>query len=197
MTGATAGAVAAGALTGCSGEPSDTGGRDRARGAQGAYEQGNAPGGWSEAADTRLRKRLAASGGALRDRYDAVIAAHPALAGRLTELRASAAAHVTALGGAAPGGAGASGAVHDPAHTTAPSPATSTAPAPGLTPDPDPARALADLVAAERRSSAAYTAALDGAGPELARLLASVAAAGAAHAYLLSRPVAADPGPGR
>lgn len=190
MTGATAGSVAAGALTGCSGEPSETGGRDRARGAQGAHEQGNAPGGWSEAADTRLRKRLAASGGALRDRYDAVIAAHPALAGRLTELRASAAAHVTALGGTAPGGSGASGAVRDPAHT-APTPA------PGLTPDPDPARALAELVAAERRSSAAYTAALDGAGPELARLLASVAAAGAAHAYLLSRPVAADPGPAR
>ncbi|MFE0424679.1 hypothetical protein [Streptomyces sp. NPDC058953] len=126
VTGAAAGAVATGALTGCSGEPSETGGRDRARGAQGAREQANAP-------DARLRKRLASSGGVLRDRYDAVLAAHPA---------------------------------------------------------------LAELAAAERRSSAAYTAALEGAGPELARLLASVAAAGAAHAYLLSRPTG-DPGTGR
>ncbi|MFE3095867.1 hypothetical protein ACFXG1_18815 [Streptomyces sp. NPDC059248] len=158
--------MATGALTGCSGEPSETGGRDRARGAQGAREQANAP-------DARLRKRLASSGGVLRDRYDAVLAAHPALAARLTDLRTATAAHVTALGGAAPGAAGTAPAV--PA---------------------DPARALAELAAAERRSSAAYTAALEGAGPELARLLASVAAAGAAHAYLLSRPTG-DPGTGR
>ncbi|WP_408647310.1 hypothetical protein [Streptomyces tsukubensis] len=173
MTGATAGAVVAGALSGCSGEPSEPGGRDRAHGAEGARERGSAPGSSevSAAADTALRKRLAASGGALRDRYDAVIAAHPALAGRLAPLRAASAAHATALGGA-PAGAGG---------------------APAVVP-PDPAAALTELAATERRSSAAHTTALAGAGPELARLLASVAAAGAANAYLLTRPAASAPG---
>ena len=49
----------------------------------------------------------------------------------------------------------------------------------------DEKAALAALGEAERRTSEARTAALMKAPPELARLLASVAAAGAAHAYLL------------
>ncbi|MGV9317027.1 hypothetical protein ACWDR0_33365 [Streptomyces sp. NPDC003691] len=164
VTGATAGAVVTGALSGCSGEPSEPGGRDRAHGAAGARERGGAPeGSGTAAADAALRKRLAVSGGALRDRYDAVIAAHPALAGRLAPLRAASAAHTTALGGAPAAGG----------------------PGPSAVP-PDPAAALTELAAAERRSSAALTTALAGAGPELARLLASVAAAGAANAYLLT-----------
>ncbi|MCI0385176.1 hypothetical protein [Streptomyces sp. CNQ085] len=50
----------------------------------------------------------------------------------------------------------------------------------------DPGRALAALADAERTAADALTRALDGAPPELARLLASVAAAGAVHVYLLT-----------
>ncbi|MGW1926601.1 hypothetical protein ACWCQ0_47515 [Streptomyces massasporeus] len=50
----------------------------------------------------------------------------------------------------------------------------------------DPGAALKELAAAERAASDAHTAALVTAPPEYARLLASVAAAGAAHAYLLT-----------
>ncbi|MGK5641747.1 hypothetical protein ACSNOK_26005, partial [Streptomyces sp. URMC 126] len=56
--------------------------------------------------------------------------------------------------------------------------------APPAVPD-DPDEALAALAAAERRTADGRGAALADAPPELARLLASVAAAGAAHAYLL------------
>ncbi|MEU5977371.1 hypothetical protein [Streptomyces sp. NPDC047315] len=154
VTGAVAGSAAAGVLSGCSGERSEPGARSSARGVQGAPEGAGA----TEAA---LRKRLAAGSGALRDHYDAVIAAHPALAAKLTALRTSVAAHVAALGG--------------------------TAKSAGSHPVPtEPAAALKELAAAERRTSDALAAALGGARPELARLLASVAAAGAAHAYLLT-----------
>jgi hypothetical protein len=50
----------------------------------------------------------------------------------------------------------------------------------------DPKAAVKELAAAERRRAAAHTEALLSAEPELARLLASVAAAAAAHAYLLT-----------
>ncbi|MFE3742972.1 hypothetical protein [Streptomyces sp. NPDC059134] len=50
----------------------------------------------------------------------------------------------------------------------------------------DPAAALKELAAAERRTCDAHTAALMEAPPELARLLASLAAASAGHAYLLT-----------
>lgn len=109
-----------------------------------------------------LRRRLAAESGALRDQYDAVIAQHPALAGQLAALRAAVAEHVTALGG-----------------TTRVAPAT---PVPA-----DAPAALRSLAAAERRTGDAYSAALLDAEPELARLLASVAAAGATHEYLLTK----------
>ena len=49
-----------------------------------------------------------------------------------------------------------------------------------------PAQALASLASAEKRAFEAHAAALDEAPPELARLLASVAAAGATHVYLLT-----------
>ncbi|MFH8613486.1 hypothetical protein ACH4E8_00215 [Streptomyces sp. NPDC017979] len=158
VTGAVAGAAAAGVLSGCSGERSEPGARSSAQGA------GAAPEG-AEATDAAVRKRLAAASGALRDQYDAVIAAHPTLAARLTALRTSVAAHASALGG--------------------------TARAAGSRPVAvEPAAALKELAAAERRTSDALTAAIGGARPELARLLASVAAAGAAHAYLLTAPAA-------
>lgn len=51
----------------------------------------------------------------------------------------------------------------------------------------DAPAALRSLAAAERRTCDVYSAALLDAEPELARLLASVAAAGAAHEYLLTK----------
>ncbi|MFI9588136.1 hypothetical protein ACIHCQ_41595 [Streptomyces sp. NPDC052236] len=113
------------------------------------------------------RVRLAATSVALRDQYDAVLNRHPSLAGRLTPLRAAVAEHVTALAGTV-------------APASAPSLAASPVPA-------GPGDALKALAAAERRTSDAHTASLSDAEPELARLLASVAAAGAAHAYLLTK----------
>ncbi|MBT2442839.1 hypothetical protein J7E93_22580, partial [Streptomyces sp. ISL-36] len=50
----------------------------------------------------------------------------------------------------------------------------------------DPAAALRELTAAVRRTADTHTAALLDAPPEYARLLASVAAATAVHAYLLT-----------
>ncbi|WP_323180891.1 hypothetical protein [Streptomyces sp. NBC_01142] len=143
------GAAAASLLTGCSSEEPE-----------GRRTSGSAPD--SARTEAALRRGLAAASGALRDQYDAVIAQHPSLARKLTDMREAVAEHAKALGGspAAPAAAASAG---------------------------DPGAALKALGAAERRTSDAYTTALADAEPELARLLASVAAAGAAHAYLLSK----------
>jgi hypothetical protein len=146
------GAAAAVVLTGCSTEP------ERRRTSGSAADPARA--------EAALRRRLAATSGALRDQYDAVIAQHPALTGKLAALRAAVAEHVTALAG--------------PAVTALPAVAPPEVPA-------DAAAALKALATAERRISDAHSASLVDAEPELARLLASVAAAGAAHAYLLTK----------
>ncbi|MFD5368140.1 hypothetical protein [Streptomyces sp. NPDC127103] len=134
-------------------------------------------------AEAALRLRSVTASRSLLERYDAALAAHPALAPRLTPLRRSVAAHTKALGEG--------GTTVRPA-TAAPSPtATATASAGAAVPSPapvaaDPRTALNELAAAERTTSDTHTAALVTAPPEYARLLASVAAAGAAHAYLLT-----------
>ncbi|MEU5404065.1 hypothetical protein ABZ348_32825 [Streptomyces sp. NPDC005963] len=145
--------VTAGSLAGCSGGGSGAGARARAERAAQRRAQ----------ADATLRKRLAAASGALRDQYDATVARHPQLAGRLTALRGSVSEHVTAFGGSV---------------RTAPPP---------VVPE-DATAALRALATAERHTADAHAAALVDAEPELARLLASVAAAGAAHTYLLTAP---------
>ncbi|OXY90015.1 hypothetical protein [Streptomyces diastatochromogenes] len=148
-----ASAAAAALLVGCSADP-DSGGGD------------------TPSATERARARAAEDSAGLLERYDAVLAAHPALAERLRPLRAEVAAHAQAFGGA---GATA---------TKSPSPTASTA-----TPPAVPAAekdALADLAAAERGLADRRTEALLDVPGELARLMASVAAAGAAHAYLLT-----------
>lgn len=132
----------------------------------------------SPSATERARARAAKDSAGLLARYDAVLAAHPTLAGRLRPLRAEVAAHARAFGGAA--------ATRSPSPTAtgSPSPAASTA-----TPQAVPATekgALADLAAAERALADRRTKALLDVPGELARLMASVAAAGAAHAYLLT-----------
>ncbi|SHM66957.1 hypothetical protein SAMN05216499_11341 [Actinacidiphila paucisporea] len=95
-------------------------------------------------------------------RYDAAAAAHPALAARLRPLRAEVARHVEAFGGKPP--------------AAVPSPAAPAATA---------AQALAGLAAAERALADRRAATALTVPGELARLIASVAAAGAGHAALL------------
>nr|WP_155073888.1 hypothetical protein [Streptomyces taklimakanensis] len=132
----------------------------------------------------RLRRDAARHSAELLGRYDRTLAAHPSLAGRLEPLRADVARHVEAFGGT--GRKDASGAPDASAAPSA-SPERETGREGRGAPVPeDTDRALTTLANAERATAAALTRALDGAPPELARLLASVAAAGAAHAYLLT-----------
>ncbi|GAA2469741.1 lipoprotein [Streptomyces mauvecolor] len=162
---AVTGAAATGLLTGCSGDSSGAGPRASETGAREAAAR----------AEAALRSRTSATSRALVTEYDEVLAMHPALRPRLAPLRDQAAQHTTALA---------------PASATTPSPspsATSSPAAPAgvsaVATDAD--EAVKQLADAERRTSDAQLAALATAPPELARLLASVAASNAGHAFLL------------
>ncbi|MEV8021642.1 hypothetical protein AB0O76_35990 [Streptomyces sp. NPDC086554] len=159
LTGA-AGAAGAVLLSGCSDSTSSTSTED-------ADERASAAG--------RLRARAARDSGELLGRYDAVLAAHPALAGRLDPLRAEVKRHQAAFAEGQP---------------ASPSPSASAPSAPAPAPSPsapgDEKAAVRDLAKAERELAGQRASALLDAPAELARLLASVAAAGAAHAYLLT-----------
>ncbi|WP_405589810.1 hypothetical protein [Streptomyces sp. NBC_01092] len=132
----------------------------------------------------RARARAARDSEGLVGQYDAVLAVHPVLTELLGPLRAQALRHAGAFGGGSSG-------------PSAGSPTTSGAPkagkaSPSASPSasaPVPAHerdALAELAAAERALADRRAKALLDLPGELARLLASVAAAGAAHAYLLT-----------
>ncbi|MET9258333.1 hypothetical protein [Streptomyces sp. NPDC003717] len=125
-------------------------------------------------AEQRLRARAAQDSRTLAGRYAAVLSTHPALGARLEPLRAEVLRHAQAFGPAAP----------------SPSPTgTARAAGPGKSAEavpPTERAALALLAGAERELADRRTAALREAPGELARLLASVAAAGAAHVYLLT-----------
>jgi hypothetical protein len=140
-------------------------------GCSGAVDS-SATGGGSTAAD-RARARAAHDSEALAARYAAVIAAHPALAGRLGPLRAEVVRHAQAFGGG-------TAAPVSPSGSPSPSPVPTAVPA-------DPESAVAALAAAERSLADRRGRALLDVPGELARLMASVAAAGAAHAYLLTK----------
>ncbi|WP_033284953.1 hypothetical protein [Streptomyces sp. NRRL F-525] len=127
--------------------------------------------GGSESAAERARARAAADSETLLLHYDAVLAAHPTLAERLDPLRAEVVRHATAFGGSS----------STPSATATASPSASATAVPAT-----PSDALADLAAAERGLADRRAKALLDLPGELARLLASVAAAGAAHAYLLT-----------
>jgi hypothetical protein len=164
------GVAAAGALTGCSG-----GGAKAA-----APRRAPVPG--------AAEKARAATGSlALLKRYDAVSAAHPALASRLAPLRAEVARHAAAFGGRPPAPAPApAGSASAPPPATAPPSTTAPPPAPAAAGVPAaPGAALSWLAAAERALADRRAAELLAAPGGLARLLASVAAAGAAHVVLL------------
>ncbi|MEU6891227.1 hypothetical protein ABZ934_05400 [Streptomyces sp. NPDC046557] len=134
--------------------------------------------------ERRMRETAARDSERLLERYDATTAAHPDLAGRLAPLRAAVAAHRAALAVPDPGhpaGASAPSASSSGSAPSAGTPAPRSAPVP-----PTPAEALTELADTERSLSEARTVALAGAPGELARLLASLAACGAVHAYLLT-----------
>ncbi|MEW2620048.1 hypothetical protein [Streptomyces sp. NPDC048106] len=131
-------------------------------------------GGERPSATARAQARAAGDSKALLARYDAVLAAFPGLAERLRPLRSQVAAHVTAFTeGTTP--------TATPSATRSASPAASPAPVPATEKD-----ALASLAAAERTLADQRAKALLDLPGEPARLLASAAAAGAAHAYLLT-----------
>ncbi|GAA3080450.1 lipoprotein [Streptomyces rectiviolaceus] len=125
-------------------------------------------------AAARLRAQAARDSGELLGRYDAVLAAHPSLAGRLDPLRAEVKRHEAAFaeGSAPPSPSG--------------SPSTSASPTHKPSVPKDEKDAVHALAKAERELAKQRGDALLDAPAELARLLASVAAAGAAHAYLLT-----------
>ncbi|MCX5340448.1 hypothetical protein [Streptomyces atratus] len=114
-------------------------------------------------AEKTLRAGAAGTSRELLARYEQVVRAYPATTAGLSPLRDAVRAHAKAL---APDGG----------ETLVFSRTRAT----------DAAGALKELAAAERRTADAHTATLLNAPPELARLLASIAAAGAAHAYLLT-----------
>ncbi|WSK68354.1 hypothetical protein OG295_09045 [Streptomyces sp. NBC_01276] len=142
--------------------------------------------------ERRMREGAVRDSARLLERYDATAAVHPALAERLAPLRAAVAAHSAALAFPAPDAGGRTSAARSAPPSPSPS-ASAAATAPSGPPaasreavPPKPAEALSSLADAERSLSEARTIALAGAPGELARLLASVAACGAVHAYLLT-----------
>ncbi|MFD5479323.1 hypothetical protein [Streptomyces hawaiiensis] len=152
-------APAALALTGCTG--GDSGG----------------PAGDGPAAADRARARAARDSEGLVERYDAVIAARPGLAGRLRPLREEVARHAKAFGG---------GRKASPSPSPSASASSAASPSPSAVVPGNDKDALAGLAAAEKELADRRAKALGGVPGELARLLASVAAAGAAHVYLLT-----------
>lgn len=176
------GATAGGLLTACSGGDDD-----------GADEPGTAA---AVRAEKALRVRSTRTSRELLRQYDAVLELHPDQATRLTPLRDSVALHVTALSPPPPKKEESGKPKPSPSESASASASASPDGAPvgdvgGAGPTPfvpaDPGKAVRELAAAERRSADAHAEALVHAPPELARLLASLAAAGAAHAYLLTK----------
>lgn len=139
-------------------------------------------------AAAKLRARGVRDSVALLARYDATADAHPALAKRLAPLREETARHAAVFRGE--DRAGASSAARSPAPSgSASASASADEGGTGVRAPEVPQskkKALAALAQAERHTADTRTAALVTAPPELARLLASVAACGAAHVYLLT-----------
>ncbi|MBP5936467.1 hypothetical protein F3K43_11030 [Streptomyces sp. LBUM 1476] len=111
----------------------------------------------------RVRARAVQDSQGLVKQYDAVLAARPALTGLLAPLRGEVVRHVGAFGGT-----------------------VSPAPVPSAAAPLDDKSALTQLASAERTLADRRAGELLTVPGELARLLASVAAAGAVHAYVLA-----------
>ncbi|QOV35200.1 hypothetical protein IM697_34790 [Streptomyces ferrugineus] len=132
----------------------------------------------------RALARAARDSAGLIERYDAVLAAHPALAELLGPLRSAAARHAEAFGEGAPGPAAGSPTTSGAPKAGKASPSASSSATPPV--PADERDALAELAAAERALADRRAKTLLDLPGEPARLLASVAAAGAVHAYLLT-----------
>ncbi|MFD7816530.1 hypothetical protein ACFV6E_26900 [Streptomyces sp. NPDC059785] len=139
-------------------------------------------GGESPSAGDRARARAARDSETLAARYAAVITAHPSLAQRLRPLRAETVRHAKALaaGVRVSASPSPSGSATSPPGSPSASPSASAVPA-------SEKDALSELATAERALADQRAKTLLDVPGELARLLASVAAAGAAHAYLLTK----------
>ncbi|MBO8201823.1 hypothetical protein [Streptomyces smyrnaeus] len=152
-------------------------------------------------ATRRLRGSAARDSEQLLARYDGTAKVHPALAARLRPLRDEVARHVRVLRGSESSTRAPSSKPPSPRDPRSPSrtpgPTRSGQPGGGTSPSAQPPSpdtesvprtqqaALAALAKAERRLAAARTKSLGDAPAEVARLLASVAACGSAHGYLL------------
>ncbi|MEV5156474.1 hypothetical protein AB0K81_31835 [Streptomyces werraensis] len=176
-----AAAPAALLVAGCSAGSDDPGGPTAAR----------------PSAAERTRARAARDSRALAERYDAVAAAHPKLADHLRPLRADVVRHAEAFEAGADSSASPTPSVSASSASSAssaPSAGATAAAAPSSVPSASassavPANqkdALAQLAAAEREIADRRAEELLTAPAELARLLASVSASGAAHVYLLT-----------
>ncbi|MFJ8046354.1 ferritin-like domain-containing protein [Kitasatospora sp. NPDC096147] len=126
-----------------------------------------------EDADRPVRTKAVADTDLLLAGYDAVAASAGSQAEQLRTLRAEVAEHRAALAAGLPSGSA----------TPSASPSGSATPAPSGS--GGPVGSVAQLAAAERTTAQARLAQLGGASPELARLLAAVAASGAVHAEIL------------
>jgi hypothetical protein len=136
-------------------------------------------------ADEVALTRAAADSAELAALYDAVLVVHPGLAARLTPLRDTVLRHGEVLAERAGPQESPSPSASSPTPSDRPSGAAAPSPSGPAVPGEEKAalRAVAD---AERELAGRRARALTGLGGEPARLLASVAAAGAVHAYLLS-----------
>ncbi|WP_369201357.1 hypothetical protein [Streptomyces sp. PU-14G] len=164
-------------------------------------------------AAARLRSRAAHDSEHLLARYDGTAKVHPATAARLRPLRAEVARHARVLRGSESGTGSPSPAPSGSRGSPSPSvpPRRDRQPGSGADPKPsvkppspdtssvpeDEQKALAALAEAERWLSAARTKALAAAPPQVARLLASIAACGAAHSFLLDEHSKASGGDGQ
>ncbi|MDG9727822.1 MULTISPECIES: hypothetical protein [unclassified Streptomyces] len=160
-----ASAAGAALLVGCTGGPGSGGKEDD-----------------PPAAD-RARARAARDSEGLAGRYATVMAAHPGLAERLRPLHAEVVRHAEAFGAVPSASPEASG----PSEASPSVSARAAGPGDGSGAVPTTEKdALALLAAAERELADRRAEALLEVPGELARLLASVTAAGAAHVYLLT-----------
>ncbi|MCX5279466.1 hypothetical protein [Streptomyces sp. NBC_00198] len=156
---------------------------------------GDTTGGSRPSLADRARARAARDSTTLAGRYTAVIAAHPDLEKKLAPLRADVAGHARAFGAgssagssASPSAAASGTAPGSASGSPTPSPSASASASASASSDvaARPKDALSELATAELALADERTQALVELPGELARLLASVAAAGAAHAYLLT-----------
>lgn len=159
--------------TGCSG---DDGGAEDERSAE---------------QDKRLRREASGQSLDLLARYDATADAHSGLADRLRPLRAATMRHAEVLDGrdGDDGKGGAEAGERGESRKRTGQDRRRRPEVPG-----EEKAALAALDGAERRTAKARAAALVKAPPETARLLASLAAAGATHSYLLGTDGGVDGG---